>query len=285
MLELAISGVVLGGVYATVAISVVLMFRTLGTVNFATTTVGGLGAVATILTVEAGLPPLLAMVVGVAAAAVLGAGIGALMLWRFRAADSTTRSTVTIVLLVAGMALGTRLLGSDAHTFPDPFSGARIELGTIPVPVAILVELSAVMLLAFGSRTFLRRSRTGVQLRALASRPTTARIVGIRVGALTIGIWVFTSVIAALAVFVILPTSTFSFATTTALLIGALAAALVGMLRSLPLAAFGGLALGVLQSVAVTWPVMVDLNQVIPFAVIIVILLWWRRKDAWSESR
>jgi len=285
MLELAVNGVVLGGVYATIAICIVLMFQTLGTVNFAATTIGGLGAVATILVMEAGAPPAVSLIVGALAAAALGAAVGGLMLWRFGSADTTTRSTVTIVLLVGGMALGTRLLGSDAHSFPDAFGGAAVSLPSISVPVATIVEVVAVLLLAFGARAFLRRARTGVQLRALSMRPVTARLVGIKVGALTVGVWVFTSVVSALAVFFVLPTSTFSFATTTTLLIGALAAALIGMLRSLPLAAFGGLALGILQSISVTWPAMVNLNQMVPFVVIIVILLWWRRKDAWSESR
>lgn len=285
MLELGISGLVLGGAYAAVAVSVVLMFQTLGTVNFAGTTIGGLGAVAAILVVEAGAPPVVGFLCGIAAAAALGAGVGWLMLWRFPASDTTTRSTVTIVLLVAGMALGTRLLGSDAHSLPDVFDGAKLAVGALSVPITTLVEIAGVIVLAFGARAFLNRSRTGVRLRALATRPVTARLVGIRVRALTLGVWVSTSVVCATAVFFILPTSTFSFATTTTLLIGALAAALVGMLRSLPLAAFTGLALGSLQSLAVQWPLLVDLNQVIPFVAIIVILLWWRRADAWSESR
>jgi branched-chain amino acid transport system permease protein len=285
VIELAINGAVLGGVYAAVAIAVVLMFQTLGTVNFAATTVGGLGAVATILVGEAGASPAVALLAGLGTAGLVGAGVGALMLWRFGAADTTTRSTVTIVLLVAGMALGSRLLGSDAHSFPDVSAGAKLTIGSVSIPVATLVEVGAVFVLAFGARAFLLHSRVGVQLRALATRPVTAKLVGIRVGALTIGVWAFTSVVSAAAVFVILPTSTFSFATTTTLLIGALAAALIGMLRSLPLAAFGGLALGILQSLAVIWPVMVDLNQVIPFAVIIAIRLWWRRNDVWSEAR
>lgn len=285
MLELAVGGMVLGGAYALVAVGIVLMFRTLGTVNFASTTIGGLGAVVAMLVTEAGAPPAVGLLCGIVAGAALGAGTGWLMLWRFSTSDGTTRSTVTIVLLVAGMALGTRLLGSDAHSFPDVFAGVKAATGNAGATVVIVLEAGAVLALAFAARAFLQRSRTGIRLRALATRPVTARIVGIPVARLTLGVWVTTSVISTLAVYFTLPTSTFSFATTTTLLIGALAAALVGMLRSLPLAAGAGLALGVLQSVAVQWPLLVTLNQVIPFVVIIAILLWWRRADAWSESR
>lgn len=285
MLQLAINGVVLGGVYAVVAICIVLMFQTLGILNFAATTIGGLGAVVTILVMGTGAPGPAALVIGAVAAGAIGAAVGALMLWRFRTSDSTTRSTVTVIILVAGMALGTRLLGSDARRFPDIFGGATVQLGGAAIQVATIVEIVVVLALAFGARQFLLHTRAGVQLRALAVRPVTAQVVGIKVGMLSIGVWVLTSVLSTLAVFFVLPTSTFSFATTTTLLIGSLAAALIGMLRSLPVAAIGGLALGVLQSISVTWPALVNLNQVIPFVVIIAIMLWWRRKDVWSESR
>jgi branched-subunit amino acid ABC-type transport system permease component len=49
-------------------------------------------------------------------------------------------------------------------------------------------------------------------------------------------------------------------------------------------AALGGIAIGMLQSIILTtaWG---RYANAIPFVIIIVIMVWWRRRDVWSEAR
>jgi branched-subunit amino acid ABC-type transport system permease component len=90
--------------------------------------------------------------------------------------------------------------------------------------------------------------------------------------------------VSTMAVMFVLPTSTTSFAPLAYLTVYALGAALLGLLRSMTIAAVGGLAIGMLQSILLTSDIG-RYSQAFPFLIIIVVMVWWRRSDVWSEAR
>ena len=66
-------------------------------------------------------------------------------------------------------------------------------------------------------------------------------------------------------------------ATLTFLVVPATAAALIAQLRSLPLTVIGGIGLGVVESCGAAWKSVSDYRQIIPYAAVIVMLLWSHR--------
>jgi branched-chain amino acid transport system permease protein len=195
-----------------------------------------------------------------------------------------TRSTVTIAFLVAIVAIGVHILNGSAFKFPDVFSGSTVKVFGNGIPIGSIIEVVGALLLALLVGLFLNRTHVGAQLRAMSERPTTAELLGIRVRTLTVAVWAFAGAVSTMAVMFVLPTSTTSFPPLAFLTVYALGAALLGLLRNMLVAALGGIAIGMLQSITLTTSIG-RYAQAVPFVIIIVIMVWWRRRDVWSEAR
>lgn len=285
MIDQLLAGLVSGGVFALLGVCLVVMYQIVGVLSFAQAGIGGLGACAALLLQDQwGWDALSATLGGIAAGMLLGALIGWLMARFFMDASIETRSTVTIGLLVTAMAIGNRILDGKTYRFPDLFRGATVQVGGIGLPVASVVETALALVLAIGIGLFLTRTRAGSQLRAMSQRPTTAQLLGIPVSRLTVAVWAFASGVSTLALLFVLPTSTTSFPTLAYMILGALAAALLGLLKHLILVAVGGLLIGMVQSVIIPTP-LGNYTDAVPFLIIVVIMIYWRRKDVWSEAR
>jgi branched-chain amino acid transport system permease protein len=286
MIQQAVAGLVSGGVFAAMAVCIVLMYRMLGVLNFALGAMGGLGACATLYTFgERGWGTLPSVAIGLVAGAALGALIGAVMARWFVEASVEIRSTVTIGILVTGLAIGNRILGGSAHKTPDLVGSGTVDISGVGIATGSVIEAAGAIILAIGLGYYLRNTRTGTQLRALSVRPTTAQLMGVPVGRLTIAVWAFAALISTLAVLFVLPSSTSDFSNVSLLILSSMAAALVGLLRSLTVAALAGIAIGMIQSTALYWDSIARYSQAIPFVVIAIAMVWWRRKDVWAEAR
>lgn len=285
MIQQALAGLVAGGAYAAIAVCIVLMYRMLGVLNFAQAGIGALAATTSLFAYRTlGLDVYSSVLVAILCGAVLGGLLGVIMARFFLETSIATRSTVTIGFLVMTLAIGTRILDGRAFNFPDAFSGKSVFLFGSGVPLGSIVEAIFAILLAVGVGQFLTRTRVGAELRAMSERPITAQLLGIRVRRLTVMVWAFAGAVSTLAVIFVLPTSTTSFPPLAYMAVYALGAALLGLLQSLTIAALGGIFIGMVQSITLTTSVG-QYAQAIPFVIIIVVMVWWRRGDVWSESR
>jgi branched-chain amino acid transport system permease protein len=280
-----LAGLVSGGVYAALAVCIVLMYQMLGVVNLALGAMGALAACMSLLCVRwFGLGPGPSTVVAVLCGALIGVILGLLMVRYFLEASVELRTTVTIAITVGFIAVGDRILNGATYNFPNLFSGPSVEIFGTGVPIGSLVEVVAAVLLAVGVQVFLRGTHLGAQLRAMSERPITAGLLGIRVRTLTVAVWAFASAIATIAVMVVLPTSTTSFPPLAYLVIFALGAALLGLMRNMIVAAVGGVLIGMLQSIVQPSGIG-RYTDAVPFVVIVLVMVWWRRSDVWSEAR
>jgi branched-chain amino acid transport system permease protein len=280
-----LAGLVPGGVYAALAVCIVLMYQMLGVVNLALSATGALAACTSLLCVRwLGLTPGPSTVVAVLCGALIGVILGLLMVRYFLEASVELRTTVTIAMLVGIVALGDRILNGATYNFPNLFSGPSVEIFGTGVPIGSLVEVAVAVLLAVGVQVFLRTTHLGAQLRAMSERPITAGLLGIRVRTLTVAVWAFAGAVATIAVMVVLPTSTTSFPPLAYLVVYALGAALLGLMRNMVVAAVGGVLIGMLESIVQPSGIG-RYTDAVPFAVIVLVMVWWRRRDVWSEAR
>jgi branched-chain amino acid transport system permease protein len=114
----------------------------------------------------------------------------------------------------------------------------------------------------------------------MATDRDTAGLVGIPVGRLSLGAWAAAAVLASLSMLLIAPTRGLDPGGLSLVVIPGLAAAVIGDLRNPGPIVAGGLALGVIEAEAglVQWTAEND--QVVPFAVLLVVLLWRQRTIA-----
>ena len=126
---------------------------------------------------------------------------------------------------------------------PIRVAGAAI----LPQALAILIITAlAIVLLVL----FFRRTRLGLAMRAVASNPTAASVVGIQVGRVRAASFALAGGLGGLAGVLVTPITTLSYDVGVLLGLKGFAAAILGGFGSFPGAVVGGVGLGLLESLA-----------------------------------
>ncbi|MGH3241167.1 MAG: branched-chain amino acid ABC transporter permease [Spirillospora sp.] len=287
MLNSVVAGLTSGGGYALLGLCVVLTYRLVAVVNFAMTAVGAMGAFTMVSLTDRGLNVWLALLVGAVSAALLSGLFGAALVKWFAGHREGTKAAVTVALYVALTAIGLRLFGgttTGARQFPNPFSDPVFTVGGVVVPESVLVSLAFAVLITVAVGLMLTRTRLGLKLQALSERPGTAEVVGIPAPRLAVGVWAGVGAITMLVIVLVAPRLGGDFGTLSGLISTALAVAMVGAFRNLPMTLAGGLIVGCLEGMSSSLDSIQKYQGVVPFVVILV-LLWWRsRREVWDTA-
>jgi branched-chain amino acid transport system permease protein len=252
-----VSGLATGGIYASLALALVLIYRSTRVVNFAQ------GELATLATYVAWT--LIDHGVGFWGAFFLTLGLaflGGVALERVVVRPVERAPVLTVVMVTLGLLIGlnglvTWIWGGETKTFPSAFSTRTIGWAHDALGVAISVQdvgviavsLVAVALLAL----FFRFTKLGLGLRATAVDPDASRLVGIRVGWMLALGWGLGAALGAISGMMYAPTAFLDPNMMQGVLLYAFAAAVLGGLESPLGAVVGGLALGVILNLAGTY--------------------------------
>lgn len=280
----AIAGVPGGAAFAILAVTLVLLYRMAGVVSFAQGAVGVFGAVVFQELASSGTGFWLALAAGLLLSGAIWAVFGMVMARWFSDKSVLIRSAVTVGVSVSLASIALLVFGSNPKIFPIFLSGVQFTIGSVVVPGNTILAIALALALALTVTLLVGLTRLGVWLRAISERATTAELLGVRVGSLTVGVWAFTGIVAALAILLVAPSRTTDVADLGATSIEALGAALVANFRSVWLALVAGLAIGVFESVA-TASSLARYSSMIPLIVVLAVLLWSRRKEVWGEVR
>jgi branched-chain amino acid transport system permease protein len=275
-----VSGLATGGIYASLALAIVLIYRSTRVINFAQ---GELATFATFVAWQ-----LIAWGVPFWGAFFLTLGIsfvGGVVIERVVIRPIERASVLTIVIVTLG---GLILLngatgwiwGSQTRTFPSAFSTRPIRIGGVAFSIQdfgfIGVTLAAVALLYL----LFRFTKLGLGLRAAALAPDASRLMGVRVSWMLALGWGLAAALGALSGMMTAPTTFLDPNMMQGILLYALAAAVLGGLDSPIGAVVGGLALGVALNLIGTYSlrlIHVDLGGqmrlVAGLAIILAVLL------------
>lgn len=286
MLEAAISGVLAGAAIAMLGVCMVFMYRMVRVLNFAQVGIGTAGTFVAIVLGQQGWAFVPAAAVGVAVAVLVGALCGTIMSSFFSEATTETRSTVAITFLIGLVTLGTWIFGTDVRPVPELLPNSSLTISGMEVSVATFVTLGLAILLAAAAGWLLHRTQLGTQLRAMSERPQAAELLGVPSRKLGIGVWAVGAGVAAIAVLLATPTRQADFAALSIqLLLPAVAAASLGLLRSLSGAVIGGLAIGIVQGLVTYNESLSTYAEAVPLVAILAVLTWTQRKAVWDEVR
>lgn len=263
------SGLVNGLATAVFACGVVLVYRTMRFVNFSQGPMGVVGVTAlTYMLVFTEVPFPLALLISLAVSAGLGAVAGVFLL-RFLNASRLFLTVVTIVggafIIQSAVPFVQRLPfwpGPDRLSTSElqdlsaisddlPLAGFDFHVGSFKIDFGfnhlLALELSILALVGLG--VFLRFTRTGTAVRAMAENPERASLLGIGVGGLSVVVWTIAGLLDGVATF-----ASFSAGSGTtggefsvAILLLPLAPAVIAKFRSIPVAVFAAVILGVLR--------------------------------------
>jgi branched-chain amino acid transport system permease protein len=249
-LDLTLSGISIGAVYAAVALALVLIWRATRIVNFAQ---GAMLMITTYIAsavIDSSGSYWLGFAAALISGLVLGAVVERVLIRPVENAPPLNAVILTLGLYTLLIAVAGMIWGNTPRSFPAAFSlrgyqvGGTTLLFTPNDTFIVLVVLAVAGLLAL----LFRVTALGLQMRAAAFAPEVARLLGVRVGRmLTVG-WALAAVAGALAGVLVAPSVFLGPNSFDPILISGFVAAVLGGLDSPPGAVLGGLLLGVALS-------------------------------------
>ena len=190
--QVLLNGILLGGLYALMALGLALVWGVLNIVNLAHGAFIMLGAyVAWVLFTQAHIDPFAALPIAAAVLFALGYAIQRGILNLVIRAPMFNTLLITFGLEVVLTLLAQLVFSADFRTINPPYAGARFDLAGVTVPWVQLVAFVIALALTFAMWAFLTRSRVGRAIRAAAQNLVAARLYGVEprsLYALTFGI-------------------------------------------------------------------------------------------------
>jgi branched-chain amino acid transport system permease protein len=285
--QYAVNGLMLGMMYALVAVGFTLFFGVLDVIKFShgdVLTVGAFTALATFvgvrdLGINSSVIQLLAMLIAaIGAMAILGALIARAFVMPLRSAPALNTLLITLML---GTVLREviRLFypdGANPKPFPRLLPTSAIRLGDFNLRFDNVIMLAAGALVIIGLELLLRRTKLGLAIRAVAQDEETAKTMGVNFTLIVLVTFALGSGLAAFAGLMNgLYYNEINFAMGLYLGVVGFSAAIIGGLGNIYGAIIGGFLFAALQTIgSVTLPFASAYKDVFAFAVVIAIMAW-----------
>ena len=272
-LQLVVSGVASGAIFASLALALVLIYNAMGLVNFAQ---GEMAMFATFIAyalIEHGMSYWIAVPLTLVIAFVGGVAIQRLVIRPVERAPILTLVIVTLGLATLFNGLAGFLFGYVPRSFPSPFSVQTVNiLGAFMSYQDLgVIGVSSVVLLAI--YLLLQRTTIGLTMRAAAHNPDASRLLGVRVSWMLALGWGLASLVGALSGIMVAPVLLLEPNMMQTIIIYAFAAAVLGGIESPLGAVVGGLIVGVTVNLAGAYLVGGDLQLAVAFLIIVLVLI------------
>jgi branched-chain amino acid transport system permease protein len=274
-LQVMLSGLSTGAIYALAAIGFTLVWQAAQTVNFAQGEFVMLPAFFVLVGVHwFGLPLWLAVALGLAVAVIV---LG--LLFKKLVVEPMLPNG-GLPLIIATMALSILLkegakmaYGAEAQPYPSLFPNIVAHVGGATVSIQDLLNLLVSLAIVVALTYFLTRTRTGRCMQATAQNPDVAEILGVNIKRMVLYTFIINAALAAVASFLISPIYLAKFSNGETLGLVAFIAAIVGGFNQIRGALAGGLLIGVLDNLTATY-VTTEYRAAVPLVLLIVIILW-----------
>lgn len=195
-----VSGLVSGGLYIAIALGVVLTFRFAQVLNFAQGAMATLSGYAAWQAIDSGVPTWIGWLAAIGVGMMISLVLGLIVARYLADAPELLIAMATFGPALAIIGVVGEIWGQNPKAIgpPEPLTGTVSVFGAT-VGRFELVFLVAMLLLVGAISECLRRTRTGLALRAMADDPATAAVNGINVLALERLAWAVSGAIAGVA--------------------------------------------------------------------------------------
>ena len=285
--QYVMNGLMLGMMYALVAVGFTLFFGVLDVIKFShgdVLTVGAFTALATYIGLQKigvtsdAVEVAAMLVASIGAMALLGAGIARAFVLPLRSAPALNTLLITLML---GTVLreAVRLFypdGANPKPFPRLLPTDSLGIGTFTLRLDNVLLLTAGVLVILGLQYLLNRTKLGLAIRAVAQDEETARTMGVNFNAIVLVTFAIGSALAAYAGLMNgLYYNEINFGMGLYLGVVGFSAAIIGGLGSIYGAILGGFLFAALQTIgAISLPFASAYKDVFAFAVVIALMAW-----------
>jgi branched-chain amino acid transport system permease protein len=262
------SGIAMGGIYACIALSLVMIYQATHLINFAQGEMAMFSAFIALALMNAGVPYWWAFLLTLVISFAGGVAIERLLIRPFGDNAGLPVVIVMIGLLVILNSVAGWLWSYNVKSFPSPFANASFlgnryssahEMGSMLIMAAMLGLLFV----------FFRFTALGLAMRAAAQNPKSSRLVGIRVGWMYALGWGLAAVIGAVAAMLVANVVFLEPNMMGGMLLYGFAGALLGGISNPWGAVVGGIVVGVLENLLGAYVIGTDLK--LPAALVLII--------------
>ena len=265
-----ISGIATGGIYASVALALVMIYQATHHVNFAQGEMATFSTYIALTLINFGLPYWLAFVGAFVISFVIGVTIERVLMRPVANAPVLTSVGVFVGLLLIVNSLSGWFFDYTIKQFPSPFPDKALfggfvsghELGSTAVTLVVLLSVYL----------FFRHTRLGLAMRAAAFNPVSSRLVGVRVGWMLALGWGLAAGIGSVAGCMVAPVVFLDPNMMSGILLYAFAGALLGGIDSPLGAVLGGFLVGVIENLGGAYVVGTELKLTLALVIIITVL-------------
>jgi len=267
-----LSGLATGGIYASVALALVMIYQATHHVNFAQGELAMFSTYIALTLIQAGLPYWVAFVLTLLISFLGGVLIERIVVRPIEDAPVLSIVTVFVGLLVILNSVAGWIYGFTIKSFPSPFptnawySGRYMSPHEVGMITVTLGMLGVVFL-------FFRFTPLGLAMRAAAQNPVSSRLVGIRVGWMLALGWGLAAAIGAVAGMMAAPIVYLDPNMMSGILLYGFAAALLGGINNPWGAAAGGFIVGVLENLAGAYLVGTEIKLTVALVIIVGVLV------------
>jgi len=274
-IQQVVSGLATGGIYASLALALVMIYQATDVVNFAQ---GEMAMFSTYLAwsmLHAGVPYWLTFCATLVIAFVGGLLIERVVIRPVENAPILAIVIVSIGLLVILNSVAGWIYSYIQKPFPSPFPSKPIQIGNIVFGAHDLGAIGITLVILSLLFLFFRYTTLGLAMRAAAQNPVSSRLCGIRVSWMLALGWGLAATFGAVAGMMVAPIVFLDPNMMGGIQIYAFAAATVGGFTSPPGAVVGGLLVGVTENLVGTYVPFIgtELKLTVALAMIIIVLL------------
>jgi branched-chain amino acid transport system permease protein len=270
--QLVVSGIATGGIFASLALALVLIYNAMGLVNFAQGEMAMLATFVSYALIGRGMSFWIAFPVTLVLAFAGGIAVQRIVIRPVERAPVLTLVIITLGLATVFNGVAGFIWGYVPRSFPSPFPTDSVDLGGVYINYQNLGVIAVSGLVLLGVYLLLQHTTVGLTLRAAAHHPEASRLLGVHVSwMLGLG-WGLASAVGAVSGMMVAPTLYLEPNMMQAIIIYAFAAAVFGGIESPLGAVVGGLIVGVTVNLAGAY-VAGDLQLAIALGIIIAVLV------------
>jgi branched-chain amino acid transport system permease protein len=284
-----VSGLALGGVYALSGVGLVVLYRATGVVYLAFGAVGAMGAlIAWSLIKNTGVPGWVGWLVCVLFAGAVTLAYGMVFGPALAKRDPLVKAVATLgltLVLFGVMDLLWTIGGGQSRAITLPTDNGGFVVGQLQVNWTQVIGLAAGIAITVVTGAFLRYTKLGTAMRAMANDRDITATLGVPVRRVEAAAWLGCGVLGGVAGLLLADLVALDATTLTFLVISSLAAALIARLRSITLTFVAAIAIGLIHDLLTPIQALTNYRDMTPFVLAAVALLVLSRRSVISLSR
>jgi len=284
-----VTGLALGGVYALSGVGMIVLFRTTGVLNLSFGAVGAFGAlIAWQLINHSGMNQWLAYLVCVLFGGVITLAYGMVFGPALARRDPLVKTTATLgltLILLGAMDLLWTSNGGASRSISLPTDNHGFMVGQIQVTTTDVIALLVGIVITVVTTLFLRYSKLGTAMRAMANDREITATLGVPVRRVEASAWFGCGIVAGIAGILLADLVALDATTLTFLVISSLAAALIARLSSIWITFIAAIVIGVLDAAITPITSLTNYRDMTPFVLAVIALLFLNRRRTLSLAR